>query len=206
MALEAEQRADRRGRDAVLPCAGLGDDAPLAHARGEQRLPERVVDLVRAGVGEVLALEDDAGAARPCRQAPGLVERRRPDDVVAQQLRQLAVKCGILAHGEVGGGQLLDRRDQCLGHVAAAEGAVIPPRVGVPLSEGWSYGCSHVNYEWRMPNDESNPESNPESRITSKSARSLSGSLRPGADSTPDDTSIAAGRTVSMASVTLPGL
>ena len=62
-ALEAEQRAGRRGGDAVLAGAGLGDDAPLAHAPGEQRLAERVVDLVRAGVGEVLALEEDPRAA-----------------------------------------------------------------------------------------------------------------------------------------------
>ena len=50
VAVEAEQRADRRGGDAVLAGAGLGDDPALAHARGEQRLAERVVDLVRAGV------------------------------------------------------------------------------------------------------------------------------------------------------------
>ena len=63
VALEAEQRARGRGGDAVLPGAGLGDDPPLAHAHGEQRLAERVVDLVRAGVREVLALEEDARAA-----------------------------------------------------------------------------------------------------------------------------------------------
>ena len=49
-ALEAEQRAGGGRRDAVLAGAGLGDDARLAHALGEQRLAERVVDLVRAGV------------------------------------------------------------------------------------------------------------------------------------------------------------
>ena len=32
VALEAEQRARGRGGDAVLPRAGFGDDAPLAHA------------------------------------------------------------------------------------------------------------------------------------------------------------------------------
>ena len=63
VALEAEQRAGGRRRDAVLAGAGLGDDPPLAHARGEQRLAERVVDLVRAGVRQVLALEEDARAA-----------------------------------------------------------------------------------------------------------------------------------------------
>ena len=63
VAVEPEQRAGRRRRDAVLAGAGLGDDAPLAHALREQRLTERVVDLVRAGVRQVLALEEDPRAA-----------------------------------------------------------------------------------------------------------------------------------------------
>ena len=56
-ARQVEQRAGGRGGDAVLAGAGLGDDPRLAQASGEQRLAERVVDLVGAGVGEVLALE-----------------------------------------------------------------------------------------------------------------------------------------------------
>ena len=63
-ALEVEQRARGRGRDAVLAGAGLGDDAVLAEPPGQQRLAERVVDLVRARVVEVLALEVEAQAAR----------------------------------------------------------------------------------------------------------------------------------------------
>ena len=43
----------------VLSGAGLGDDPPLAHPLGQQRLPEGVVDLVGPGVVEVLALEID---------------------------------------------------------------------------------------------------------------------------------------------------
>ena len=62
MALEAEQRARGRRGDTVLTCAGFGDDALLAHSLREQRLTERVVDLVRAGVRQVLALEQDADA------------------------------------------------------------------------------------------------------------------------------------------------
>ncbi len=85
MALQAEARAHGRGRDAVLAGAGLGDDPPLAEPLGEQRLADGVVDLVRAGVGQVLALEPDARARRPRRQALGQVERRRPADVVARQ-------------------------------------------------------------------------------------------------------------------------
>ena len=58
-----EQRADGGRGDAVLARAGLGDDALLAHALGKQALAERVVDLVRAGVQQVFALEVDFGAA-----------------------------------------------------------------------------------------------------------------------------------------------
>ena len=57
-----ERRGGRR-RDAVLAGAGLGDDPGLADPLGQQRLAEHVVDLVRAGVVEVLALEQDPGAA-----------------------------------------------------------------------------------------------------------------------------------------------
>jgi hypothetical protein len=56
-------RGDGGRRDAVLARAGLGDDARLAHAAGEQRLPDGVVDLVRAGVVQVFALEVDLRAA-----------------------------------------------------------------------------------------------------------------------------------------------
>ena len=61
-ALEAEERR-RGGRGhAVLAGAGLGDQPRLAHALGQQRLAEHVVDLVRAGVVEVLALEEQPHA------------------------------------------------------------------------------------------------------------------------------------------------
>ena len=73
-ALEVEQRADGRRRDAVLAGARLGDDPPLTHALGQQRLTERVVDLVRARVVEVLALEVD-GPADALREPPGAIQR-----------------------------------------------------------------------------------------------------------------------------------
>ena len=42
---QAEARADRRGGDAVLAGAGLGDDARLAHALGQQDLAEQLLIL-----------------------------------------------------------------------------------------------------------------------------------------------------------------
>ena len=76
-------------RDAVLAGAGLGDDAALAQPPGEQRLADGVVDLVRAGVVQILALQPDPRAATSARiSALGQVERRRPADVVAAEARR----------------------------------------------------------------------------------------------------------------------
>ena len=44
-------------RHAVLARAGFRDQRRFAHMLGEQRLPERVVDLVRAGVQQILAFQ-----------------------------------------------------------------------------------------------------------------------------------------------------
>src|SRR2546422_11687616 len=56
-AVEAEPRADGRGRDAVLSGARLGDDPALAEPPGEHGLAERVVELMGARVEQVLALQ-----------------------------------------------------------------------------------------------------------------------------------------------------
>ena len=78
-ARQAEQRARGRGGDAVLAGAGLGDDPRLAEPPGEQRLSERVVDLVGAGMGQVLALEIQAeGSGQPVDAAGGGARQHRP--------------------------------------------------------------------------------------------------------------------------------
>ena len=62
-ALHTHEGCRCRGGDAVLPRAGLRDEPGLAHALRQQRLAQGVVDLMAAGVVEVLALEQDAGTA-----------------------------------------------------------------------------------------------------------------------------------------------
>ncbi len=69
----------------MLAGPGLGDDAGLAHALGQQPLAEGVVDLVGAGVGQVLPLEVDASATQTPRQAGCEVEGRGPPGVVPQE-------------------------------------------------------------------------------------------------------------------------
>ena len=118
-ALEAEQRADRGGGDAVLAGARLGDDARLAHAARQQRLAEGVVDLVGARVREVFAFED---RTRSPSSAPDLARRTGAwgADEVAQcprrssrRRRRDAPRVRRLERG--------DRRHERLGHEAPAE-------------------------------------------------------------------------------------
>ena len=66
------------GGYAVLACTGFSDDAVFAHAPRQQRLSDAVVDLVRAGVQQILALDIDLRAALGFAQPLGMIERGRP--------------------------------------------------------------------------------------------------------------------------------
>ena len=133
-AFDAEQRTRRRGRHTVLPRARLRHHATLAHARSQQHLAERVVDLVRAGVREVLTLEEQPHR-RARRRPTRLVQRRRSAHVVRQQPLQFREKLRILPSRQVRGRQFVDRLDERLGDVPSAECAEIPARIRVPPSE-----------------------------------------------------------------------
>jgi hypothetical protein len=82
------------GGDAVLARAGLGDHARLAHVLREQALAEHVVDLVRARVGEVLALESDLGAAEVCGHPLREEQRRRAPRIAREQILELGANSG----------------------------------------------------------------------------------------------------------------
>ncbi len=143
---QAEQRADRGGGDAVLAGAGFGDDAGLAHAAGQQDLAHAVVDLVGAGVVQLVALEVDFRAAelgrsgarrtragwggRHSRAGSGRVPAGRP----GRRWRRV-----------VGGLDLQDQRHQRLGDEAAAEVAEAAALVGagaqgIRVRVGWAMG------------------------------------------------------------------
>ena len=59
----------------MLARAGFRDDARLAHADRQQDLPDAIVDLVRAGVVQFVALEPDLRAANRLGQPLGKIER-----------------------------------------------------------------------------------------------------------------------------------
>ena len=116
-AVEPEARADGGRRHAVLARAGLGDDSRLADPARDERLAERVVDLVRAGVAEVLALQVDG---LPVGEPLGAVERCRAADVIALQPFELEGEAGIVLDLTPAALELVEGRDKRLGDVAAA--------------------------------------------------------------------------------------
>ena len=152
----------------MLAGAGLGDHPPLVHSRGQERLTEHVVDLVRAGVTEVLALEVDARAAALLAEPLGEVERRRTAGVVLEQAGEAALELAIALGRRPGLLELDQRRHERLGDEAPAEAAEVSARV--------RKGPLH-----RAP------------LASATNRHTLSGSLRPGCASTPEFTSTAYG-------------
>ena len=74
----------------------LGDDARLAHAPRQQRLPDTVIDLVRAGVVEVLALQIDPGTAGLTCQPFGKGQGGWAAHIVLQVVVKLPLKLRVL--------------------------------------------------------------------------------------------------------------
>ena len=124
-----EQRAGGRGGNAMLAGAGLGDDAALAHAPRQQHLPEHVVDLVRAGMVQLVPLKVELGAAEVPGQPLGEVERARPPDIMVKVVAELGVEVRIVLRRVVSRLDLQDQRHQRLGDKAPAVKAEMALRV-----------------------------------------------------------------------------
>ncbi len=130
-AVQAHQGGCRRGGHPVLAGPGLGDHPALAHPDREQGLAQDVVDLVRAGVVEVLALEHDTGADPACGGEPGrLGEGGRPAGVGAGQVIELGEELRVHTRRRVGSRQLVQGGDQRLRDEATAEHAEVPGGIG----------------------------------------------------------------------------
>ena len=142
--------------------AGLGDDAFLAHPARHQNLAEHIVDLVGAGVIELLALQIDLGAAarNAGRRPPamlgetlGVIERRRPADIMRQIAIHLGAERGIGLGGRVGLFQFQDQRHQRLGDKAPAIDAEMTVLIG-PGTEGIALLHTHRQTNLVMPRGE----------------------------------------------------
>ena len=125
VARHAEEGGDRGRGDAVHAGAGLGDQPPLAHAPGEERLSDGVVHLVGAGVVEVLALQEDSGAAEVVRESSRVGERALASDVVPQDFVELPPEGGVVARRLVGGLKFPERLHQGFGDILSAVWSVV---------------------------------------------------------------------------------
>ena len=72
---QTETSANGGRGNAMLTGTRFGNDARLAHAFGQQDLTEAIVDLVRAGVIQLIALEIDFCAAEMLCQALSKIKR-----------------------------------------------------------------------------------------------------------------------------------
>ena len=114
----------------MLPGAGLGDDARLAEALGEERLADAVVDLVRARVVQVLAFQPDLRAARFFGPALRVVDGGRPANVVLELIVEFGDERGIVAVMGVLLAELVECADQRFGDEHAAVRTEMPAGVG----------------------------------------------------------------------------
>ena len=77
-------------------CTGFRDDALFAHLLGQQYLTDAVVDLVRAGVIQLFALQVNTRPAKVLGQPLGKVERAWPPHIITLKISQLALEFGVV--------------------------------------------------------------------------------------------------------------
>src|SRR5262245_60262465 len=129
----AEAGGDRCGGDTVLACACLGDDPFLAHPLCQKNLAEAVVDLVAAGVVQVLALEVDLRTAaqtlrgrnvpQVVRQALGEIEFGGSAGIKRRKTLQFLFECWIVPGLVPMSLEFKDQRHQRFGDETPAKNA-----------------------------------------------------------------------------------
>jgi hypothetical protein len=140
------------GCNAVLPGARLCDYAFLAHTDREQRLTDRVVDFVRAGVVKILALEPDLSAAALFTQPLREIKRRGTSNVVLQQGGELSLKRGILTRAVVFGREFVERANERLGNVATAK--LSEPAGGIGNLNSGGALCHYIDSQLQILSDQ----------------------------------------------------
>ena len=114
----------------MLSGPGLSDKSLFAHALGQQGLTQGVVDLVRAGMGQVFPLEVDFGPATVAGQVFSVVEGGGTSGVVMQQTSQFTLEFWIRFHLAVSVLQVRQRGHQGFRHKFTTVIAKTPPVIG----------------------------------------------------------------------------
>ena len=153
----------------------------LAHAAGEERLADRVVDLVRARVEEILALQVHARKSRRLAESSRVEEWGGPPREITKLAVQLLAKRRIAPCLIVSRGQVEHGRKERLGNVGAAE---LAEATG-PCFLGWRAHGAHDRLGRSLS----------AARMRSMKARTFSGLFLPHLDSSLLEASTPKGRT-----------
>ena len=113
----------------MLAGPGFGDNARFAHPPREQDLADAIVDLVRAGVQQVLALEIDFGAAQLAGEPLGKIQRRGASAEFTQIISELFQELRVVLGPGVLVLELLQRMHERLRNEAPAIGTEMTERV-----------------------------------------------------------------------------
>ena len=176
---------DGGGGHAVLTGTCLGNDARLAHAARQQRLSDGVVDLVGSGVVEVLALEVDLRPAQFAAHAGGVVDRTGAPDEMGQLGLVFGHESRVALGRRVGVLQFVERVDEGLSDKGAAVGAEVAAGIGLLVVQHGNLVLQDLIEAARAS-----------AALTASQNRRIAwASLMPLADSTPELTSTAQGRT-----------
>src|SRR6185369_3366466 len=141
------------------------------HPARDHDLAEHIVDLVRAGVIQLLALEIDLCAAEMLGQSLGEIERRRPADIGFEIAVHLRLERRIGLGVGIGLFEIEDQRHQRFRDEAAAEDAEMSALVGT-AAEG--IGQIWIKYAWIHRTISSSV-----ARAARRNWRIISGSLMP---------------------------
>ena len=114
-------RCGRSGHP-MLACAGFRNNALLAHALCQQALPKGIVDLVRAQMVKVFALEPYLRAAKVTAQIGAVEYRIGPPSVVGAKIIQLFLEGRIRLGGLHGFGHFVQTGLERLGYELPAVG------------------------------------------------------------------------------------
>ena len=80
----------------MLTRTGFSNNAGFAHAHGQKDLTNTVIDLVRAGVVELVTLEIDLGPAKFCCHAFGEIKRAWTANVIFQVIIEFFLELRVI--------------------------------------------------------------------------------------------------------------
>ncbi len=114
----------------MLAGAGFGDHPRFTHPQRQQSLAQRVIDLVRTGMVQILAFEPNSSAANRFGQPASVIKRAGATDKGFQQTVEFAGKLGVVLRFVVFPGKLIQSPRQGLRYETTTKTAESPAIIG----------------------------------------------------------------------------